>query len=213
MTQQRERQIWQACDNLLGEGLLPDQITADKIGKELLRLNCKAGSLTTRYKYKESWISARNLSTESQTFINKEKHKKKIARDLESAYQQQILELKNHCQRLSEEKDLDAKQLDQLERKLVDVTKKLEREKRKNSRLKRTLKSQQQKLINQQQLLQQNQTAALPQHMQNWHELNQLLNELRVEATDLRSKVAGLEVENSWLKTDKSRLMGLLGQE
>ena len=59
---QREQEIWQACDDLLAMGKKPQQITGAAIGNRLQELGYKPGSLTYRFKYRNSWMAAQGFS-------------------------------------------------------------------------------------------------------------------------------------------------------
>lgn len=61
---QKEREIWEACDDLLAMGKKPREITGEAIGNRLRELGYKAGNLNYRYKYRDSWMAARGLSRE-----------------------------------------------------------------------------------------------------------------------------------------------------
>lgn len=61
---QREREVWQACDDLISMGKTPKEITGEAICWRLRELNYKAGSKTYIYKYRDSWMMARGLSRE-----------------------------------------------------------------------------------------------------------------------------------------------------
>ena len=71
MISQKEREIWQACDDLLAMGKKPRQITGEAIGNRLRELGYKPGSLTYRFKYRDSWMAARNLSREDEAVTSK----------------------------------------------------------------------------------------------------------------------------------------------
>ena len=66
MISQKEREIWQACDDLLAMGKKPREITGEALGNRLHELGYKADSLTYRFKYRDSWMAARNLSREDE---------------------------------------------------------------------------------------------------------------------------------------------------
>ena len=68
---QKEREVWEACDDLLAMGKKPREITAEALGNRLRELGYKAGSLTYRYKYRDSWMAARNLSREDEAVTSK----------------------------------------------------------------------------------------------------------------------------------------------
>ena len=71
MISQKEREIWQACDDLLAMGKKPREITGEALGNRLRELGYKAGSLTYRFKYRDSWMVARGLSREDETVTSK----------------------------------------------------------------------------------------------------------------------------------------------
>lgn len=64
ITQRKEQEVWQACDDLLAMGKNPREITGEAIGNRLRDLGFKPGSLTYRYRYRDSWMEARGLSRE-----------------------------------------------------------------------------------------------------------------------------------------------------
>lgn len=61
----KEQEIWQACDDLLTTGKTPKEITGEAIGNRLRELKLKPGSLTYRYRYRDSWMEARGLTRET----------------------------------------------------------------------------------------------------------------------------------------------------
>ena len=63
---QREREIWQACDDLISIGKQVSEITGEAVAVRLRELRYKAGSKTYIYKYRDTWMNARGLSREEQ---------------------------------------------------------------------------------------------------------------------------------------------------
>ena len=59
---QREMEIWKACDSLVAKGISPEEITCEKIGRQLSDMGLVAGGNTTRIKYRDSWKEAQRRS-------------------------------------------------------------------------------------------------------------------------------------------------------
>jgi len=57
----KEREVWQTCDDLLSMGVPAQKINADMIGKRLIELGYRYGSLTYLYKYRKSWKQDRGI--------------------------------------------------------------------------------------------------------------------------------------------------------
>ena len=66
----REMEIWSACDGLWAQSGILSAITGDAIREEVLRLGYKKGSPNEIYRYRKTWIDARQvaqLDDESET--------------------------------------------------------------------------------------------------------------------------------------------------
>lgn len=112
MNTRKEKEVWEACDDLIASGMHVRQLTGEVISNRLRELGYKAGNPNYRYKYRDTWMQARGLSRE-ESVLQVEKHdtidraaaifRKQIEESIKTEYEKKY-ELLNALVKETEEK-------------------------------------------------------------------------------------------------------------
>ena len=210
----RENEIWLACDELVSRGCCVKEITAAAIGELLLEKGLPAGSYTTRYKFKNSWLQHRqnninNVNDFDQLKLLAELEKHKLALTLN---QQELLGLnvkhKNLLQTTARNLTANKNKINKLEARSRSLEKQVKKGKLelKESRTEIEKKYIEQNFHMQQEIdrIKNNSGAAVA--------LVERIDELMAENAKLTESNEAYKLENRWLKKDKARLLQCLAE-
>ena len=211
----RENEIWLVCDELVSRGCCVKEITAVAIGELLLEKGLPAGSYTTRYKFKNSWLqhqqnNINNVNDFDQLKLLAELEKHKLALTLN---QQELLELhvkhKNLSQTTARTIAANKNKIKKLEGRARNLEKQLQKEKLEYvASLEEDRQTYRNKLFVAQQELERAKNSSGAASV-----LAERVDELLADKARLVEANEAYELENRWLKKDKVRLLECLQEE
>ena len=213
----KEKEIWLVCNTLREQGVGIKEITAAAIGSLLVEQGMRAGSYSTRYKYRETWaneqantVAAHNQGDLEQVKLTGELGKYKALMELRDR-EIKTLNIQHQRQQQQQKKAniVWQNKILRLESRIRGLEKQLATTTVEYSeQLAAKDKAHSIQLLEAERHL-----HRIKSNMGDTVALAERIDELLAEQTTLKAEIEKHKVENSWLKKDKARLLGCLENE